>query len=79
MKTLNADPTRVLYDETGTAYKSYWLERVFFSMIQQSAALVVDTQGIVRFALVANNPRSWTDPQRMQPISEIMDELKPRS
>jgi len=48
-------------------------------MIQQSAALVVDTQGVVRVAILANNPRSWLDPQRMQPINDILSELKPQA
>lgn len=77
VQALNADPAHVLFDETGKTYKTYWLERVFFSMIQQSAALVVDMQGVVRVAIVANNPRSWLDPQRLQPINDILAELNP--
>ena len=42
---LKADPTRVLYDEKGEVYKAFSLERVFLSLIQESAALVVDKQG----------------------------------
>ena len=72
---LQADPTRVLYDEERAVYSAYSLERVFLSLIQQSAALVIDKRGIVQMALVATNPLEWLNPQQLKQIIAALDKL----
>ncbi len=67
----------VLYDEKRTVYEVYSLERVFLSLIQQSAVFVIDGQGTVRVALVASNPQSWLNPQRIKQVNGLLDELNP--
>ena len=75
VETLKADPAHVLYDERRTVYETYSLEQVFLSLIQQSAVFIIDGQGVVRFALVANNPLSWLNPQRIKQVNDLLDEL----
>jgi hypothetical protein len=74
---LKADPARILYDEQGAVYKAYSLERVFFSLLQQSAALVIDKQGVVRIAIVANNPQAWLNPKQIHKVNAVLDGLEP--
>jgi hypothetical protein len=75
VQALKADPTSVLYDEKGEVYKAFSLERVFLSLIQESAALVIDKQGVVRFALKTNNAMRWLDPRRLKQLETTLEQL----
>jgi len=55
------------------------LERTFFAWINQSAALVVDMQGVVRVAVVTNVSLTWLSPQRMHMITDVLDKLNPEA
>lgn len=71
----HADPARVMYDEDRTAYATFSLERVFLSLIQQSAALIIDKRGIVQLAVVTNNAMTWLNPKQIKRIKAALDEL----
>jgi len=75
VEALHADPARVFYDEERKAYAAFSLERVFLSLLQQSAALIIDKRGIVRLAVVAANPMDWLNPRRIKQLTAALDEL----
>lgn len=75
VQAVGANPAQVLYDEAGTAYDTYTLHRVFLSLIQQSAAFMVDKQGVVRYGMVTNNPMQWLNPKARKNLLATLDRL----
>lgn len=63
----------VLYDGSGEVYDSYILNKVFFSLLQKSAAFVLDKEGTVRYAHATANAMRWLAPQS---IEQILDSLR---
>jgi len=57
-KRVNA-PYPVLYDRDGAVYDLLRLDRVLFSVIQRSAAFVVDQNGVVRHTHHITVPAQW--------------------
>ena len=49
-------PYPVLADVDRSVYERYLLDRVFLSLIQRSAAFLVDRDGTIRYAHVSTNP-----------------------
>jgi len=54
-------PFPVLADEDGQVYARYGVGRWMFSLVRQSAVLVVDPAGGVAYAHVVDNPREALD------------------
>ena len=52
-------PFPVLYDREGEVYDRFRLDRVLFSLIQRSAAFVIDQQGVIRYAHQEIIPAEW--------------------
>lgn len=54
-------PIPVLADESGSVAAAYGFRRVMFGAIQQSGALIVDRDGVIRYARRVTNPSSALD------------------
>ena len=52
-------PFPVLNDPEGVVYEQFTLNRVLLSLLQQSAAFVIDQAGMIRFSHRATNPFEW--------------------
>lgn len=51
----------VLADETGDVAAAFGFRRVMFGAIQQSGALIVDRDGVIRYARRVTNPSAALD------------------
>lgn len=63
---IKAEPAQILYDESGAVYDTYMLDKVLFSLLQETGAFVIDTQGTVRYALSVANPGRWAQQVRTE-------------
>lgn len=70
-----ADPSIVLLDNEGTVYDKFALERVFFSLQQQSAAFVIDKRGKLSFAFVVINQMRWLGSGAATALFQALDNL----
>ena len=75
VKAAKANPAYVLFDEERVVYKTYALDHVFFNMIQESAAFVIDSVGMVRVAYVTHNAMTWLSPQRLKQITDTLKDM----
>jgi|SRR5579859_4751852 len=69
-------PFPVLYDSDGKVYDEYALHRIFLSMIQQSAAFIIDRQGIIRYAHKTNNALDWLRPNAFDSLLAALKTLE---
>ncbi len=74
-RAIKADPGQVLYDESGEVYDRYMLDKVFLSLIQRSAAFIIDPQGVLRYAVVVTNPQRWMNSQAFADLLATLDSL----
>jgi peroxiredoxin len=74
-KATKADPAQVLYDETGEVYDRYMLDKAFLSLIQRSAAFIVDRQGVLRYAYVVTNVQRWLNSKSFASLLATLDSL----
>lgn len=72
---IKADPAIVLLDDTGAVYDTFALERVFFSLQQQSAAFVIDKRGTLSFAYVVTNQFQWLGKGASNALFDALDKL----
>jgi thioredoxin-dependent peroxiredoxin len=56
-------PFPVLADPERDVYRHYGLDKVFH-VIQRTASVIVDREGIIRYLKIANNPMSWLEESR---------------
>jgi peroxiredoxin len=75
-KTIQADPADILYDEAGAVYDQYMLDKAFFSLIQRSALLVIDRQGMIRHAYVVTNPINWVTGDAFRDLLATLESLE---
>jgi peroxiredoxin len=71
---INAGNTPVLYDDSMRVYDAYMLNAVFFSLIQKSAAFLVDQEGTVRYAYQATIASAWKE-ERLSELLATLDSL----
>ncbi len=74
-KSVKADPGQVLYDQTGEVYDKYMLDKVFLSLIQRSAAFIIDSQGVIRYAYVVTNVMNWLNSKSFTNLLATLDTL----
>ncbi len=74
-KATKADPAIVLYDESGSAYDQYMLDKVLFALIQKSAAFIIDSQGVIRYAYVVANALNWLRSESFQTLLGTLESL----
>jgi hypothetical protein len=74
-QALNADPSIVLLDDEGAVYDKFALERVFFSLQQQSAAFVIDKRMTLSFAYVVTNQLQWLGKGAANALFQALDKL----
>jgi hypothetical protein len=64
-----------LFDETGAVYDTYLLDKQFFSLIQQSAAFIIDPGSNIRFALKVTNMFKWLGSSVLTDLLTSLDTL----
>ncbi len=69
-------PYPILADPEGEIYAKYILDRVFLSMLQKSAAFVIDRAGIVRYAHQVANPLNWLGATALTEVLERLNHEK---
>ncbi len=74
-KAIKADPGQVLFDESGEVYDRYMLDKVFLSLIQRSAAFIIDSQGVIRYAYVVTNVMTWLNSKSFTNLLATLDAL----
>jgi peroxiredoxin len=75
VKAIKANPGQVLYDETGEVYDRYMLDKVFLSLLQRSAAFIIDPQGVLRYAYVVTNALRWLNSKSFTDLLTTLDSL----
>ncbi|MDX1994801.1 MAG: redoxin domain-containing protein [bacterium] len=65
----------ILYDSEGVAYDRFALDRAFFSLVQRSAAFVLDADGTVRYAHSSLNPNYWMGKDALNPVLQDLKAL----
>ena len=51
-------PFPVLADPERTVYQQYGLDKVFL-VIQRTASVIIDREGVIRYLKTASNPMTW--------------------
>lgn len=64
-------PIPVLVDSDRAVYRAYGLEKRF--MVQQSATVIIDRDGVVRYTLAAFNPFASFDFPEILAVVEKLD------
>jgi peroxiredoxin len=65
----------ILHDGTGEVYDRYKLDKVMFSSMQKSAALVIDKMGIIRHEVQAINANRWFTIEAVESVIKQLDSL----
>jgi len=75
-KATKAKPSEALFDEAGSAYDAYMLDKVFFSLLQRSAAFIVDKEGVIRYGVVVTNALNWLRSASFQDLLKALETLE---